>query len=719
MPTLPLLLAALLAVDPAASITPSVAALPHAADASAADASAPISLLPETEEERTERMRWWRESRFGMFIHWGLYAIPAGEWNGKSIPGAAEWILNSAKIKPEEYEPLLGQFNPVKFDAKQWVEIAKNAGMRYIVITSKHHEGFGLWDSALTDWDVASTPFKRDILQELAAACQEAGIRLCFYHSIMDWHHPDYLPRRAWDTRPTAEANFDRYREYMKGQLKELLSGRYGDVGILWFDGEWENTWTHEFGMDLDDWVRSLQKNIIVNNRVDVGREGMMGFTSEARADQIGADRFRGDYGTPEQQIPATGIPGTDWETCMTMNETWGFHKNDHAWKSKETLIRMLVDIASKGGNFLLNVGPTAAGEIPSESGERLRAMGSWMKTNGESIYETGASPFAKLAWGRCTTKSRADGTRLYLHVFDWPADGTLVVPGLLNAVRRATILGDTSAAALTTTTSDGNVKISVPAQALDPIATVIALDIEGAPQIIKPVELRPARTEFVDAVQVTAAPSAEGVVIRYTTDQSEPTAESPELKAIAVRRSTTVKARAFLGDQPIGELAEKRYEFAVAWSGWKRDRQGNDAALRWIALDGEFKSAAEFRDALPPLDEWSTDPPQGLALPADKEDRFGVAFRGLLMVPFEGMWSFRLGSDDGSLLFIDEKLVVDNDGLHSYTEVEGDAPLARGLHLIQIYYFENEGQQDFTVRWNGPGVKWESLTPASFVIRR
>ena len=325
---------------------------------------APISLLPETEEERNERMRWWRESRFGMFIHWGLYAIPAGEWNGKNVPGAGEWIINAAQIKSADYQPLIKQFNPVKFDAKRWVEIAKNAGMRYIVITSKHHEGFGLWDSALTEWDIASTPFKRDVLKELADACQAEGIRLCFYHSIMDWTHPDYLPRRSWDPRPEVKADFGRYREFMKGQLKELLSGTYGDIGVLWFDGEWESTWTHEFGVELDDYVRSLKKDIIINNRVDVGRDGMVGFSKEPK--------FRGDFGTPEQQIPATGAPGMDWETCMTMNDTWGFHKNDHNWKSNETLIRMVSDIASKGGNFLLNVGPTAEGEIPPESVERL-----------------------------------------------------------------------------------------------------------------------------------------------------------------------------------------------------------------------------------------------------------------------------------------------------------------------------------------------------------
>lgn len=666
---------------------------------------APISLLPETEDERNERMRWWRESRFGMFIHWGLYAIPAGEWNGKNVPGAGEWIINSAQIKSADYQPLIKQFNPVKFDAKRWVEIAKNAGMRYIVITSKHHEGFGLWDSALTDWDIASTPFKRDVLKELADACQAEGIRLCFYHSIMDWTHPDYLPRRSWDPRPEVKANFGRYREFMKGQLKELLSGTYGDIGVLWFDGEWESTWTHEFGVELDDYVRSLKRDIIINNRVDVGRDGMVGFSKEPK--------FRGDFGTPEQQIPATGAPGMDWETCMTMNDTWGFHKNDHNWKSNETLIRMVSDIASKGGNFLLNVGPTAEGEIPPESVERLAAIGAWMKTNGEAIYATEASPFASLSWGRATAKRVAGGTRIFLHVWEWPKDGKLVVPGLLNTVKSAQVLGASQPA--TFESHGGNVVINVPPSAPDAIATVVALEIEGSPNIIGPVRLKPAREVFVNAVQLGAEPMPQGIVVRFTTDGSEPTRESKELTAVALRNTTTVRAQAFLGDEPVGETVTRTYERLTPWSNFP-ERQAENTMPRRAIVEGEFNSVAELRSRLPEAAEWPIDRKIAFETPKAPKDNFGIGFRGLLRVPYEGLWSFRLGSDDGSMLLINGKIVIDNDGLHSYRELEGYAPLTRGLHLIEVFMFERTGQEGLKLQWSGSNGQWAPVLPGDLL---
>ena len=376
-------------------------------------------------------MAWFREAKFGMFIHWGLYAQPAGVWNGKNVPGAAEWILNTAQIKVADYEPLIKTFNPIKYDPKEWVRIAKDAGMKYIVITSKHHEGWALWDSKLTDWDIAGTPYKKDLLKQLAQACKEAGIKLCFYHSIMDWHHPDYLPRRSWDPRPDVKANFPRYVEFMKGQLKELLTN-YGDIGILWFDGEWESTWTHEQGKDLYAYVRKLQPNIIVNNRVDKGRSGMAGMTQ--------GDHFMGDYGTPEQEIPANGFgPGVDWESCMTMNDTWGYSSHDHNWKSSAKLVQNLIDCVSKGGNYLLNVGPTALGEIPPASVERLAEVGQWMKANSEAIYGAQASPFPKpLPWGRVTRKGKV----LYLHVFKPNDERGLELPGLENRYSTSCALG-------------------------------------------------------------------------------------------------------------------------------------------------------------------------------------------------------------------------------------------------------------------------------------
>lgn len=215
------------------------------------------------------RMAWWREARFGMFIHWGLYSIPAGEWNGET--NHAEWIRTTAQIPIDEYDKFVQEFNPIKFDADEWVRMAKDAGMKYIVITSKHHDGFSLFNSRYTDFDIMSTPFKRDIMDELANACRKYGLKICWYHSIMDWHHPDYLPRRGWESRSIEGADIDRYISHMKKQLKELIQN-YGDIGVLWFDGEWEETWNHEYGQDLYDYVRNLQPSIIINNRVDAGR---------------------------------------------------------------------------------------------------------------------------------------------------------------------------------------------------------------------------------------------------------------------------------------------------------------------------------------------------------------------------------------------------------------------------------------------------------------
>lgn len=425
-----------------------------------------LSYRNETKAQMDARMEWWRDARFGMFIHWGLYAVPEGEWKGKT--GYAEWIMTQAQIPVEEYETLAPRFNPVQFDASEWVRMAKEAGMKYLVITSKHHDGFGLWDSAVSDYDVIDrTPFKRDILKEIADACKQQGVTLCFYYSIMDWHHPDYLPRRDWEKRSPEGADLGRYIAYMKAQLKELVT-RY-DPAVLWFDGEWEGTWTHEEGLKLYDYVRSLKPEIIINNRVDKGRHGMKGTYDPSQ--------FAGDFGTPEQEIPATGLD-FDWESCITMNGHWGWNKNDKAFKSTEDLIRKLVDIASKGGNFLLNIGPKPDGTFPQESIERLAAIGRWMDVNGEAIYGTLPSPFENLPWGRCTRKHDAGKTVLYLHVFDWPADGKLPVPGLMNQDAAAALLANGES--LETASGENGLTVSLPAAALDPIDTVVVVTIDG-----------------------------------------------------------------------------------------------------------------------------------------------------------------------------------------------------------------------------------------------
>lgn len=340
------------------------------------------TFLNESQEDFDARMAWWRDAKFGLFIHWGLYAIPAGEYEGKRIPGIGEWIMQRAPISVAEYEKYAARFNPVKFDAAEWVRIAKDAGMKYIVITSKHHDGFCLWDSEVSDYDVMdASPFKRDILQELKDACDREGIAFAFYHSIMDWRHPDaqapHYP--TYNTKDKKNPNFpDYYKNYLKPQVKELVT-KY-DPSILWFDGEWIPEYTHEQGLEMYNFVRSLKPDILVNNRVDKGRQGMQGMNKDGD--------FAGDFGTPEQEI-LERVSAFDWESCMTMNETWGYKSYDHNWKSKETLIHNLIDIAAKGGNFLLNVGPTAEGLIPAPSIERLAAMGRWLKVNGEAIYAT------------------------------------------------------------------------------------------------------------------------------------------------------------------------------------------------------------------------------------------------------------------------------------------------------------------------------------------
>jgi alpha-L-fucosidase len=451
-----------------------------------------VALLPcrsfatapdETPEQHNIRMAWWREAKFGLFIHWGVYSVPAGDWEGKTNHG--EWIMENAHIPVSRYEQFAKEFNPVKFNAKAWVKAAKDAGMKYIVITSKHHDGFCMWPTEQTDWSIKRTPFQRDPLAELAAECKKQGIRFCLYHSIMDWHHPDWGQRRDWnDLATNAPApDMDRYTDYMKRELKELITDYH--PGVLWFDGEWEKPWTYERGTNLFAYIRELDPNVIINNRVGKARAGMDGMDK-------GKNRV-GDFGTPEQRIPANGFgPGVDWESCMTMNDHWGYNKHDNDWKSTATLIYNLCDIASKGGNYLLNVGPTSEGLIPAPSVERLEEIGKWMKVNGESIYGTTATPFgaelgkevkAKDGYGNDTTVSSANDWRattkpgkIYLILFKWPADDKFLAPGLESKVKKAYLLADHKK--LKITQDESGTTIALPAEAPDKIASVICLEI-------------------------------------------------------------------------------------------------------------------------------------------------------------------------------------------------------------------------------------------------
>jgi len=426
----------------------------------------------ETKAEHDARMAWWREARFGMFIHWGIYSVPA----------RGEWYMLQGRVPIPQYEKYAADFTASKFDARQWARLAKQAGMKYVVLTSKHHDGFCMWDTKLTDYNIMSTPANRDVVKELAEACREEGITFGLYHSIMDWHHP-LAQGSVWEaftsdkkmTQKEVEAapvpRWAEYRAHMKGQLKELLTN-YGPLGVLWFDGEWIKAWTAEQGRDLYAYCRSLQPSIIINNRVTVSRKGMSGFTE--------GPNFAGDFATPEQYIPGNGVEAFDWESCMTINNSWGFNQGDSRWKTPQTLVRNLVDIASKGGNYLLNVGPTREGEIPQPSIEALKEIGKWLEANGESIYGTAASPFPKAPdWGRITRK----GEVLYLHVFQWPEDQKLTVPGIAaGQAESAWLLADAAKSPLALNASGNTLTIHLAGEARDGTDTVIVLKTkEGA----------------------------------------------------------------------------------------------------------------------------------------------------------------------------------------------------------------------------------------------
>lgn len=409
----------------------------------------------QSEAAKRANMGWWRDARFGMFIHWGVYSVPAGTYDGKKIKGLGEWIMLKGKIPVATYKGYAKDFNPVKYDPDAWVQLAKEAGMKYVVITSKHHDGFALYDSKVSDWDIVdATPYGKDLLRPLEKACKKHGIKFGLYYSqAQDWTHPGgsksrYKEGTGWD--PAHNGDFDEYLDKVSiPQVKEIL-GNY-DVDILWWDTP---RWMTKERADKFLPLLDLRPGIIWNNRLGGG--------------------YKGCFTTPEQRIPATGLD-YDWETCMTMNGTWGYKNFDHNWKSTDQIIHNLVDIASKGGNFILNVGPTKEGLIPESSIKRLKEVGEWMKVNGEAIYGTTASPFEAPKWGRYTKKPGI----LYAHVLDWPRIGTLEIPLKDVKIKSIRLLTKDGPVALKYDQGKKGLKVHVTEKCPDPIPSVVVIEYE------------------------------------------------------------------------------------------------------------------------------------------------------------------------------------------------------------------------------------------------
>lgn len=403
---------------------------------------------------RADTLEWFHNVKFGMFIHWGVYAVL----------GRGEWIRSFGKISQEEYDKLPPRFTAKKFEPEAWADLAKRAGMKYMVVTTKHHDGFCMWGTDTTDFNVMNTPFGRDAIAEITTAFRKKKIKVGYYFSIMDWHHDDYLPRLAFeaDERPAEGHDVMDYIKYMRRQIREIVT--QGQPFVLWYDGGWMNTPDDLGAARTNAMVRKLKPDILINDRH---------FTKE-------------DLITPEQRIPPTGIVDADgnpaaWEACITMtSHWWGYDKDETVYKTSEYLIRMLVDIVSKGGNLLLNVGPKPDGTIQREFVQRLEAIGKWMDKYSEAIYGTTASPFNLLPfYGRVTTK----GERLYVHVFEWPGDLKLRLPGLNNKVKRVSVV-QKGRPKLAFERDGDDVVITLPKKAPDKVASVIAVDLEGAPEV-------------------------------------------------------------------------------------------------------------------------------------------------------------------------------------------------------------------------------------------
>ncbi len=423
-------------------------------------------LPKETEAQKMQRMKWWTDSRFGMFIHWGLYAMPARH----------EWVKNRERMTNEQYQKYFDLFNPDLYNPKEWAKMAREAGMKYVVLTAKHHEGFCLFDSKFTDYKSTNTPVKKDLIKEFVEAFRAEGLKVGFYYSLIDWHHPDYTIDSRHPQRQESDAEYEKlnkgkdmnkYREYMKNQVRELLTN-YGEISIIWFDfsfpgknGKGRNDWDSENLLKL---ARSLQPGIIVDDRLDL-RDVEGGW----------------DFTTPEQykveKWPEVNGKRVPWETCQTFSGSWGYYRDETTWKSPAQLIELLVESVSKGGNLLLNVGPTARGTFDNRAQERLNAMGEWMKVNNRSVYGCTEAPAGFTAPANTILTYNPVTNRLYVHLLAYPL-GRLILTNMADKVKYVQFLHDASEIAMSAPREGGKNDLSLTIPVLKPPVEIPVLEV-------------------------------------------------------------------------------------------------------------------------------------------------------------------------------------------------------------------------------------------------
>lgn len=483
----------------------------------------------------------WKKLRFGMFIHWGPVTLRGEEigWSrGDQIPVA-------------EYDNLYKEFNPVLFDAKKWVETAKNAGMKYIVVVTKHHDGFCLWNTKFTDYNIMNSPIKRDLLKELQQECEKQGIMFCTYYSIVDWHNPDYTTRHN-DPRPVDSTTMDKYYQYMKDQLKELVVDY--KTNSIWFDGYWEKSWTHQYGMDLYKYLRGLNDKVLVNDRIDKNAGSINpNKSSLAFIPNTQINKYAGDYNTPEQFVGGfnTSIP---WESCITICEQWAWKPND-IMKSTKECIQTFIKTIGGDGNLLFNVGPMLDGRMEQRQIDRLNEMGKWIKENSEAIYETQGGPIKPISWGVTTNRITPEGARIYLHVMNYPADRKLFVPNILNEPIRAYSISDKNKTPLEIKKNGYVIEVTLPKTMPDSINSIFVLDVKGKIQLIETPEFNVVPLDYKAEISLKSD-LGKDISIHYTIDGQSPTIKSVEFsKSLKIEAPLNFKAAVFYNKQLVNDM--------------------------------------------------------------------------------------------------------------------------------------------------------------------